>query len=325
MNLLDGTISLLELNNDLYYFNGVKVFISANHVAQARRKLVSLMDETGLTYEEVMMEYTLEVLAALLVTEKLYYFDDTEVQILEGLGLEHLPTYTEDFLAFFTEKTNGKKEKTVRKYRESLNDLNEVLKRNQYISLQQLDEDSWRRILSIEYFDMYEMMTKTQMTDLFSTLKAFIQWMEKNKKALTWDGLAGFLKEEENQFVHAVQFPNSFFPNLHGNVGLKMNELAKMFKGEIAVGGQIVEGLFEIIKKNKQSFRVAELDYYHEGVKRKEYTISGSDIQIDYAEEGLIFSGKITKGRINMWELFEINNVYPRTAKSFILQKQVLR
>ncbi|WP_078380001.1 SEC-C domain-containing protein [Sutcliffiella halmapala] len=317
----DGTIGLLELNNEKYYFNGVKVFMASNNLIRAKHKIESLMKTTGMAYDAVMMEYTLEVLAVMLSGDKQHRYNNEDIAILEDLGLEHLPVYSGDFLAFFKEKTKGKKENTIRKYRESLQDLNEVLKRNHIVDLIEIEEKTWKSLLSKDYFDMFEVMTKTQITDFLSTFKAFLQWMKRNKKGMLWTGLADFIKEEESQFINAVQLPHTFFANRHGDFGLKMNELAKLLRGEIVIDSPKIAGLFEIVKRNKQSFRVILLSGSNKELEGKQYTISGSDVHMEYLEEGLLFTGEITKGRINMWELLEMEGGYPRTAKPFLIEE----
>jgi hypothetical protein len=317
----DGTIGLLEKNNEKYYFNGVRVFVGAQSVARAKGKIESLMKEERMTYEEVMLAYSPEVLAEMLNKENQNPYREEDVPLLMELGLEHLPSYAMDFLSFYKEKTKGKKGNTVRKYRESLHDFNEVLKRNGIVDLSEVDAGLWKRLLAKEYYDMYETMTKTQITDLLSTLKAFLQWMKRNSEAAVWPGLSDYLKEEEIQFIHAVQFPNSFFPNRHAYLGVHGLELVKLLKGEIVKDGKMIEGVFEIIKRNKQSFRVVRLKNSQRISlsKIEEYTITGADIEMEYADEGIIFTGKITKGRINMWELLRIEEVYPRGAKPFVI------
>jgi hypothetical protein len=317
----DGTIGLLEKNNEKYYFNGVRVFVGAQSVAYAKGKIESLMKEKRMSYDEVMMTYTPEILAEMLNKGNHIQYKEEDILLLMELGLEHLPSYAKDFLAFYKEKTKGKKGNTVRKYRESLHDFNEVLKRNGIVNLSEVDAGLWKRLLAKEYYDMYETMTKTQITDLLSTLKAFLQWMKRNSEAAVWPGIADYLKEEEIQFVHAVQFPNSFFPNRHAYLGAYGHEMVKLLKGEIVKDGKMIEGVFEIIRRNKQSFRVVRLKNSQRISlsKIEEYTITGADIDMEYADEGIIFTGKITKGRINMWELLEIVEVYPRGAKPFVI------
>lgn len=324
----EGTIGLLEKNNQQYYFNGVRVFVQPNGLQRAKRKIESLMKETGMSYEEVMMEYTPEVLAEMLSEDNQTNYSEEDVPLLMELGLEHLPVYAMDFLTFYKEKTTGKKGNTVRKYRESLQDFNELLKRNGIIDLSNIDEKMWKRLLTKEYYDMFKTMTKTQITDLISTLKAYLQWKNRKGKATDWPGLADFLKEEERQLIHAVQFQNSFFPNLHAYMGTQTHEMLKLLRGEIVKDGEVIEGIFEILRRNKQSFRVVRLKSSQpsnentKGSKNEEYTISGSDIEMEYAEEGLIFSGGITKGRINMWELLRIDEVYPRGAKPYLRKSE---
>lgn len=104
--------------------------------------------------------------------------------------------------------------------------------------------------------------------------------------------------------------------------------MLKLLRGEIVKDGEVIEGVFEILKRNKQSFRVVRLKSSQpsnentKGSKNEEYTISGSDIEMEYAEEGIIFSGGITKGRINMWELLRIDEVYPRGAKPYLRKNE---
>ncbi|KMJ57408.1 hypothetical protein AB685_15370 [Bacillus sp. LL01] len=325
LGLQIGTVGLLELHNGKYYFNGVRVFTEPNGVNRAKNKVESLMVESEMTYEEVMMKYTPEVLEALLAKDNPTQFQEKDIPDLEALGLEHLPVYARDFLAFYQEKTAGKKGNTVRKYRESLQDLNEVLKRNQIVDLKDVDERFWKKLLAKEYFDMFESMSKTQITDFISTLKSFTQWMKRNRNHALWPGLGDYLKEEESQFIHAVQLPNSFYFYADRAVGVKFRELGKLLTGKMAIDSQTVEGLFEIVKLNKQSFRLmrlrpVSLKESKRNPKVEGYTITGADLDMDYVETGLIFYGKISKGRINMWELLQIERAYPKSAKSFVVE-----
>lgn len=322
LNVGDGTIGLLELHNQKYYFNGVRTYQDAKRIDRTKRKIELLMQETGLSYEKVMMEYTLEILAEMLSDSLPFRVQEEDIPLYEELGLAHLPLYAEDFVGFYKEKTAGKKGNTLRKYRDSLKDVNELLMRNGYTDLKPIDEKTWIRLLSKEFFDMYEIMTKTLITDLISSLKAFAGWMKKNQKNTLWTGLAEFIKEEESQFISAVQFHNSFFPTYHREMARSSSEAVNILRGDISPNSEIIEGAFEIIKQNKQSFRVRQISVKGSRVKKEnrnlEYTISARDAQIKHAEEGLLFYGRIAIGRKNLWELLTIDKAYPRSARKFI-------
>jgi hypothetical protein len=65
-----GTVALLEPFNDLFYFNGVRIFGDPTGVDRAGKKVQELVEDTNLSREQVMMEYFPEVLAALIIDDE---------------------------------------------------------------------------------------------------------------------------------------------------------------------------------------------------------------------------------------------------------------
>ncbi|MBB2482346.1 SEC-C domain-containing protein [Bacillus sp. APMAM] len=98
--------------------------------------------------------------------------------------------YAKSFVNFFKEKTDGKSENTVRKYRNSLSDLREILEAYSFNSWDELTQKQWERILTKDYFDMFESVSKTQVKDFLSTVKALVKWLdEKENTRLSEDML----------------------------------------------------------------------------------------------------------------------------------------
>lgn len=197
-----GTLGLLELHNDKYYFNGVRLYVDPVRVSQGRNKIETLMKKTGMTYEELLMEYPLEIMNTM--------FDEPDLEreevasMIKDLEFEKIHDYTESFLLFYFERTDGKSQSTVRKYRESLKDLNALLEKNSLEELSNVDGETWRRLLFEDYFEMFDSVTKTQLTDFISTLKAFVKWMDDKDREIIWPELLELLKNEETNLINIV-------------------------------------------------------------------------------------------------------------------------
>ncbi|WP_273124301.1 YecA family protein [Bacillus weihaiensis] len=91
--------------------------------------------------------------------------------------------YSEDIVTFFKEKTEGKADSTVRKYRNCLFDLREILENSTHTQWDSCDEAFWHDVLTIEFPGLYEPLSKTAAKDFMSTLKALSKWLDKQGKA----------------------------------------------------------------------------------------------------------------------------------------------
>jgi hypothetical protein len=114
--------------------------------------------------------------------------NEEDIPFFEELGFTPATIknfYAEDLVAFFKEKTAGKSENTVRKYRNSLKDL--VMIFDQYDmtnwSWDTLDYAFWERMYAIDFLGLYEIITKTVIKDFLSTTKALAKWLDQEKKA----------------------------------------------------------------------------------------------------------------------------------------------
>lgn len=113
--------------------------------------------------------------------------------------------YAESFVNFFKEKTDGKSENTVRKYKNSLNNLREILEAYTLDSWEELTRKQWERILTKDYFDLFEAVSKTQVKDFLSTVKALAKWLdEKENTSLSEDLLMAIEKTEKKRLQLAI-------------------------------------------------------------------------------------------------------------------------
>jgi len=107
--------------------------------------------------------------------------------------------YVESFLNFFKEKTAGKSENTVRKYRNSLYDLREILEAKSFKSWDDLNQEQWEPILTTDYINMFESVSKTQVKDFLSTVKAFAKWLDEKENTRLSEDLLKAIEVSEKK------------------------------------------------------------------------------------------------------------------------------
>lgn len=117
---------------------------------------------------------------------------EQDIPIYEDLGFT--PTtvdsfYTKDLIQFYREKTGGVSESTERKYRNNINHIREALERNPVNSWEECDSSYWQEYLIEEQF------SKTRLKELFSTLRALLKWLDKEKKFQYSEQIVALLKE----------------------------------------------------------------------------------------------------------------------------------
>ncbi|KYD05887.1 hypothetical protein B4102_3060 [Heyndrickxia sporothermodurans] len=107
--------------------------------------------------------------------------------------------YAKSLVRFFKEKTEGKSENTVRKYKNSLYDLRLILESTPLNSWDQLDQTNWERIVLNDYFDLFYSVSKTQVKDFLSTLKKLAKWLDERENTSLSDDLQRAIKKTEKK------------------------------------------------------------------------------------------------------------------------------
>lgn len=105
--------------------------------------------------------------------------EDEDVAILGSLGFADVDHFfTDDILKFYKEKTTGKSNATIRKYRNALYDLRELLSTSKKKSWNDFTVKDWEKLISIRYIDLFDYISKTQIKDFLSIVKAFTKMLD---------------------------------------------------------------------------------------------------------------------------------------------------
>lgn len=133
---------------------------------------------------------------------------EEDIPVYELLGFTPATVntfYSEDLVAFFKEKTDGKSDLTLRKYRNCLFDLREILEGHTVDSWDACDEGFWKQVCLKDLPSLYDPMSKTVVKDFMSTIKALTKWLVKEGKAsIISKAVGNIAKEAEEQLIEYV-------------------------------------------------------------------------------------------------------------------------
>ncbi|WP_175640250.1 SEC-C metal-binding domain-containing protein [Metabacillus schmidteae] len=142
-------------------------------------------------------------------TEEKSLVKEEDIPVYELLGFTPATVntfYSEDLVTFFKEKTDGKSDLTLRKYRNCLFDLREILEGHAVESWDACDENVWKHVCLKDLPSLYDPMSKTVVKDFMSTIKALAKWLVKEGKAATISkAVSNVAKDAEEQLVEYVE------------------------------------------------------------------------------------------------------------------------
>src|SRR5699024_5609673 len=110
--------------------------------------------------------------------------------------------YAHDLVSFYKEKTIGKAESTVRKYKSSLNVLREALANHRLSRWEHCDSLFWEQLLTKDLFEIDNRMTKTQLNDFISTIRTYGRWLDHTKHTTISDQVIKAIDETKEQVAH---------------------------------------------------------------------------------------------------------------------------
>lgn len=106
---------------------------------------------------------------------------EEDIPYLEALDFtpDSLDTFhIHDFIRFYKEKTIGKSDATIRKYRNSLSDLRILMESTAAESWEACDQAYWEQLVSTQYEELKPNYSKTERANFLSVLKTFLTWID---------------------------------------------------------------------------------------------------------------------------------------------------
>lgn len=106
---------------------------------------------------------------------------EEDIPYLEALGftpesIDHF--YISDFVRFYKEKTIGKSDSTIRKYRKSLADLRILMTRMPATSWDECDSSHWQAVVTKKYVKMNPEYSKTERKNFLNVVRGFLSWLD---------------------------------------------------------------------------------------------------------------------------------------------------
>ncbi|AZB44625.1 hypothetical protein CEF21_21330 [Bacillus sp. FJAT-42376] len=86
--------------------------------------------------------------------------------------------YAEDLMTFYKEKSAGKSANTVRKYRNNLLDLRDILEQKSLTQWSSCDQTFWKQVFEKDLFALYTYTSMTQQKEFASTMKTLAKWID---------------------------------------------------------------------------------------------------------------------------------------------------
>lgn len=134
---------------------------------------------------------------------------EEDIPVYELLGFAPATVnnfYSEDLVNFFKEKTDGKSDLTLRKYRNCLFDLREILEGYSVDCWDACNEEFWKQACLKDLPSLYDPLSKTVVKDFMSTMKALAKWLVKEGKASTLSkDVQKVTKDAEEELIEYIE------------------------------------------------------------------------------------------------------------------------
>ncbi|MDT8858884.1 SEC-C metal-binding domain-containing protein [Alkalihalobacillus sp. MEB130] len=243
------------------------------------------------------------------------FVTDEEAILFESLGFtpQTFQTfYTEDAVTFFNEKTNGKGENTVRKYRNSLFDIREMLEKSAFESWAEVDDEFWEKVIVYDFFEINGPASKSHIKEFLSTIKVFTKWLEKRKKTKVAKEVAEFISKVERELLDGAELVAHFTPfhRSRSDVNDVMADLSKVLRKKDRDYNEVIEGRFQVTKKNKNSIELKDV-----GGELDPFTARVSSRFIPLIHEGMFLDIEIEQKNKTEFEVVDIYQVYSKEAE----------
>ncbi|KYD21269.1 zinc-binding protein [Parageobacillus toebii] len=250
----------------------------------------------------------------------------TRLQIIEKQRTHELEQYEQydmplewmdsffgkDIAEFFMEKTSGKSEATVSKYRTGLSIISQYLFESRLSSWTSITKDDWRRCIVYHYLETNGDASINQAKSLFSTTKALAKWIDARYGTNHGKMVRSIIQEVEEEIYGAIHLLDLYAPYTSRKYHDWLREIErKAIEG--AFGDRQVSGLFQITDVSAATMRCKHAE------SGKQYTISITPLVRSYAKAGMFIRGHIAESTNNgRWKFIHVSRVFPKEAGQYL-------
>ncbi|TSB47953.1 SEC-C domain-containing protein [Alkalicoccobacillus porphyridii] len=242
---------------------------------------------------------------------RIYYHDNQflsvkkeDINIYEDLGFspDTIDSFFHDpILSFFKEKTDGKAEGTVRKYRSSLNIIRFSLEVQKIKDWSKCTKAFWRKHLLVDLFEGV-VISQTQVKDLISTIKMFTKWLDQKYKTTVHAHASAVCAELEASLIEAIQVYNHTTDSGRFTLALYREN----------IDPEALGGLYQVQSVTEEKVLIQSSD------DSEVFSIKLPSKALSFVHIGLILEAVFTKEENDQPHLKKLLNVYPKEALKYL-------
>jgi SEC-C motif len=220
-----------------------------------------------------------------------------------------------DIAEFFIEKTRGKSEATVSKYRTGLSIIAQYLLQSRLSAWTSITKDHWQQCIVYHYLETNGDASINQAKSFFSVIKALAKWVDARYGTNHDKTVRSIIQTVEEEIYNAIRLLDLYVPYTARKYHYWLQEIERDVV-ENALANHQVSGLFQIIDVSAAMMRCKHAE------SGKQYTISITPFVRSYAKAGMIIRGNIVKtpssGR---WKFIHVSRVFPKEAGQYLSGK----
>lgn len=239
--------------------------------------------------------------------------DEMEQYEQYDMPLEWMDSFFgKDIAEFFIEKTRGKSEATVSKYRTGLSIIAQYLLQSRLSSWTSITKDHWQKCIVYHYLEMNGDASINQAKSFFSTTKALAKWIDARYGTNHDKTVRSIIQTVEEEIYDAIRLLDLYVPYTTRKYHFWLQEI-KRDVVENTLANYQVSGLFQIIDISAMTMKCKHTE------SGKQYTISVTSFVRSYAKIGMIIRGNIVKtSNSGRWKFIYVSRVFPKEAGQYL-------
>jgi hypothetical protein len=220
--------------------------------------------------------------------------------------------FGKDIVDFFMEKTRGKSEATVSKYRTGLSIIVQYLLQSRLSSWTSITKDHWQQCIVYHYLETNGDVSINQAKSFFSTVKALAKWVDARYGTNHDKTVRSIIQTVEEEIYDAIRLLDLYVPYTTRKYHYWLQEIERDVV-ENALADHQISGLFQITDVSATTMRCKHAE------SGKQYTIPVTPLVRSYVKAGMNIRGNIVKtANSDRWKFIHVSRVFPKEAGQYL-------